>query len=74
MTDDTGTRTLRSNWRGIDKPTNVLSFPALHDRSDTKSWMQVRLSALGLKRSPKTDAQAGVIVIMKSTSRTIRVY
>ena len=28
LTDDTGIRTLNSNWRGIDKPTNVLSFPA----------------------------------------------
>jgi probable rRNA maturation factor len=27
LTDDTGIRTLNSNWRGIDKPTNVLSFP-----------------------------------------------
>ena len=29
LTDDAGMRTLNSNWRGIDKPTNVLSFPAL---------------------------------------------
>jgi len=29
LTDDTGIRTLNNNWRGIDKPTNVLSFPAL---------------------------------------------
>ena len=29
LTDDDGIRTLNSNWRGIDKPTNVLSFPAL---------------------------------------------
>jgi probable rRNA maturation factor len=29
LTDDEGVRTLNSNWRGIDKPTNVLSFPAL---------------------------------------------
>jgi probable rRNA maturation factor len=29
LTDDPGIRTLNSNWRGIDKPTNVLSFPAL---------------------------------------------
>ncbi|MGJ5040541.1 MULTISPECIES: rRNA maturation RNase YbeY [unclassified Bradyrhizobium] len=29
LTDDQGIRTLNSNWRGIDKPTNVLSFPAL---------------------------------------------
>jgi probable rRNA maturation factor len=29
LTDDAGIRTLNCNWRGIDKPTNVLSFPAL---------------------------------------------
>ena len=29
LTDDAGIRTLNHNWRGIDKPTNVLSFPAL---------------------------------------------
>jgi probable rRNA maturation factor len=29
LTDDTGIRTLNSSWRGIDEPTNVLSFPAL---------------------------------------------
>jgi probable rRNA maturation factor len=28
LTDDTGIRALNGNWRGIDKPTNVLSFPA----------------------------------------------
>jgi probable rRNA maturation factor len=28
LTDDAGIRTLNSNWRGLDKPTNVLSFPA----------------------------------------------
>jgi probable rRNA maturation factor len=29
LTDDSGIRTLNGNWRGIDEPTNVLSFPAL---------------------------------------------
>ncbi|WP_291847719.1 rRNA maturation RNase YbeY [Bradyrhizobium sp.] len=29
LTDDRGIRTLNNNWRGIDKATNVLSFPAL---------------------------------------------
>jgi probable rRNA maturation factor len=29
LTDDAGIRTLNNNWRGIDQPTNVLSFPAL---------------------------------------------
>ena len=33
LTDDSGIRTLNSNWRGIDKPTNVLSFPALQPAS-----------------------------------------
>src|SRR6202167_4398531 len=32
LTDDAGIRSLNSNWRGIDKPTNVLSFPALPPR------------------------------------------
>jgi len=29
LTDDAGIQTLNRNWRGQDKPTNVLSFPAL---------------------------------------------
>ncbi|HVZ54762.1 MAG TPA: rRNA maturation RNase YbeY [Pseudolabrys sp.] len=28
LTDDAAVRTLNRDWRGIDKPTNVLSFPA----------------------------------------------
>jgi len=28
LTDDAAMRTLNRTWRGIDKPTNVLSFPA----------------------------------------------
>src|SRR4029450_10788238 len=29
LTPDPGIPPLNTNWRGIDKPTNVLSFPAL---------------------------------------------
>ena len=29
LTDDAGIRNLNRDWRGIDKPTNVLSFPAV---------------------------------------------
>ena len=36
LTDDTGIRALNSNWRGIDKPTNVLSFPALQPEGEVK--------------------------------------
>jgi probable rRNA maturation factor len=35
LTDDAGIRTLNSNWRGIDKPTNVLSFEALQPTGDS---------------------------------------
>ena len=28
LTDDSGIRQLNRDWRGLDKPTNVLSFPA----------------------------------------------
>jgi probable rRNA maturation factor len=28
LTDDASIRTMNAQWRGIDKPTNVLSFPA----------------------------------------------
>ena len=36
LTDDSGIRTLNRNWRGIDKPTNVLSFPALQPEGGRK--------------------------------------
>jgi probable rRNA maturation factor len=36
LTDDFGIRTLNNNWRGIDKPTNVLSFPALRPEGARK--------------------------------------
>ncbi len=36
LTDDAGIRTLNSNWRGIDKATNVLSFPALQPEGEWK--------------------------------------
>ena len=36
LTDDPGIRTLNGNWRGIDKATNVLSFPALQPEGARK--------------------------------------
>ena len=36
LTDDGGIRTLNNNWRGMDKPTNVLSFPALQPEGARK--------------------------------------
>ena len=34
LTDDAALRALNAQWRGIDKPTNVLSFPAAKMRGD----------------------------------------
>lgn len=34
LTDDSAIRTLNRKWRGTDKPTNVLSFPAGHSVRD----------------------------------------
>lgn len=34
LTDDSGIRTLNRDWRGIDRPTNVLSFPAARGPAD----------------------------------------
>src|SRR6201987_4514834 len=43
LTDDAGIRTLNSNWRGIDKPTNVLSFPALQPAAPQKPGAAPRM-------------------------------
>src|SRR5215813_824518 len=48
LTDDTGIRTLNGNWRGIDKPTNVLSFPALQPTGDTPDDMPRMLGDIAI--------------------------
>lgn len=48
LTDDSGIRTLNSNWRGIDKPTNVLSFPALQPTGDAPSDMPRMLGDIAI--------------------------
>ena len=48
LTDDIGIRTLNSNWRGIDKPTNVLSFPALQPAGDVPDDMPRMLGDIAI--------------------------
>lgn len=48
LTDDSGIRTLNSNWRGIDKPTNVLSFPALQPTGETPDDMPRMLGDIAI--------------------------
>jgi probable rRNA maturation factor len=43
LTDDAGIRTLNANWRGIDKPTNVLSFPALQPTGTSRAGNAPRM-------------------------------
>jgi len=39
LTDDSAIRKLNRNWRGIDKPTNVLSFPAPKTKASGRATM-----------------------------------
>lgn len=48
LTDDRGIRTLNGNWRGIDKPTNVLSFPALQPVGDVSDDMPRMLGDIAI--------------------------
>src|SRR5438105_5235243 len=48
LTDDGGIRTLNKNWRGIDKPTNVLSFPALQPTGDAPDDMPRMLGDIAI--------------------------
>ncbi len=48
LTDDVGIRTLNGNWRGIDKPTNVLSFPALQPVGDVPDDMPRMLGDIAI--------------------------
>lgn len=48
LTDDGGIRTLNGNWRGIDKPTNVLSFPALQPVGDVSDDMPRMLGDIAI--------------------------
>ena len=50
LTDNAGIHTLNANWRGIDKPTNVLSFPAL--QPTVRPFPTIRRVCSGTLRSP----------------------
>ena len=39
LTDDAGIRTINAQWRGMDKPTNVLSFPQAEGKAIARAPM-----------------------------------
>jgi probable rRNA maturation factor len=39
LTDDSAIRSLNRDWRGIDKPTNVLSFPVSGPAGGEDTWL-----------------------------------
>ena len=53
LTDDAAVRRLNAQWRGIDKPTNVLSFPAAR-----ASGARRRRSRSATSRSPTRPPRA----------------
>jgi probable rRNA maturation factor len=50
LTDDSAVRTLNRDWRGIDKPTNVLSFPASKVSGGAKILGDIVIAYETLKR------------------------
>ncbi len=68
LTDDAGIRTLNSNWRGIDKPTNVLSFPAQQptgraDRTRRRACSATSRSPIRRRaRRPTTNRSRSIII------------
>ena len=79
LTDDAGIRTLNSNWRGIDKPTNVLSFPALQPTGAARPTTRRACSAISPSpmrrraRRPMTNKSRSIIIsaIWRSTASCI---
>ena len=47
LTDDSAIRALNRDWRGFDKPTNVLSFPAAKQRAGSRGDGHSPGSSLG---------------------------
>lgn len=57
LTDDAGIRTLNANWRGIDKPTNVLSFPAAKSKAGAKFLGDIVIAYETLRRECDDEAR-----------------
>lgn len=57
LTDDAGIRTLNNNWRSIDKPTNVLSFPAAQPPGATPQPLMLGDIAIAYETT-RTEAEA----------------
>jgi probable rRNA maturation factor len=56
LTDDSRIRTLNREWRGFDKPTNVLSFPAANTR-DAGSLGDVIIAFQTVAREAKEEGK-----------------
>jgi probable rRNA maturation factor len=75
LTDDAGIRTLNSNWRGIDKPTNVLSFPALPPTSgsgpdDAHACSETSPSPIR-RHAPRPTTNRSRSIIISAISRSM---
>ena len=77
LTDDAGIRTL-NNWRGIDKPTNVLSFPALQPTAGAPADAPRMLGDIAIayettRKRPMTRKSRSIITsaIWRSTASCI---
>jgi probable rRNA maturation factor len=55
LTDDSSIRALNRQWRGIDKPTNVLSFPGLGIDDGPRMFGDIVIAYEALKRECEQD-------------------
>ena len=55
LTDDSSIRALNRQWRGIDKPTNVLSFPGLGIDDGPRMFGDIVIAYETLKRECEQD-------------------
>jgi probable rRNA maturation factor len=57
LTDDAAIRRLNATWRGIDKPTNVLSFPAPPMRATPAPLGDIAIAYETTAREAKTEGK-----------------
>lgn len=58
LTDDAAVRSLNRDWRGIDKPTNVLSFPAAKTPADAAMLGDIVIAYETLARECREEKRA----------------
>ena len=57
LTDDSAIRALNRDWRGFDKPTNVLSFPAADTRAGSRHLGDIIIAHQTVAREARNEGK-----------------